>query len=362
MKVGILGDGQLARFLSLAAYAIGLDVAIYSSANSLATQGLTANYYNGSLDDNAQLRAFFNDCDVVTYETENIPEAVQGLFPLTKIVMPPRLALQTAQDRLLEKKLFTELNLATNQYQAVDTAAELQAAVAKLGLPLLLKQRRQAYDGRGQIWLRSQADVSQQLKRDCRNLLAEQAVNFTREFSIIGVRRANGEVCFYDLCENTHQQGILIKTFVRHNDPLQAQAEAYLQKLFAHFNYVGVLTLECFVENGQLLCNELAPRVHNSGHWTVNGALTSHFENHIRAVCDLPLGQPTSLGHVAMCNLIGRLPDPQVALRIPGTFIADYKKIERAGRKLGHLNMVAQSAEELTTHWQHFMKQYQALL
>ena len=259
--------------------------------------------------------------------------------------MPGLAALKTAQDRKDEKACFNRLGIATNAFCCVDDFTQLQAAAEQLAYPFVLKQRSFGYDGRGQYRMTSEADVNAFRDQPCRHMLAEAFVDFDREISIVGVRNRQGHTRFYPMGQNTHVNGILYKTVVKIADPLQQAAEAMLTKLLDALNYTGVLALECFVQDGQLLANEIAPRVHNSGHWTEQGALTSQFENHIRAIAGLPLGTTDALGHVAMFNVIGRLPKMADILAIENTFYRDYQKALRPGRKLAHINLVSRDEQ-----------------
>jgi len=254
---------------------------------------------------------------------------------------PPAEALAVAQDRLNEKQMFNRLNIATAPYQAVNSLSELKQAIKQLGYPAILKTRRDGYDGKGQAVLRSEADLEKGWQAVAEQpSIVEGVIPFDRELSIIAVRSRSGEIACYPLTENRHREGVLRTSIVRPGDPLQNLAEHYINKLLNEMNYVGVLALELFQVGDQLLVNECAPRVHNSGHWTQNGAVCCQFENHLRAICDLPLGstQPTT-EHVAMLNLIGKLPVSKAVLSQPDAHLHLYDKAPRSGRKLGHINL-----------------------
>jgi 5-(carboxyamino)imidazole ribonucleotide synthase len=259
---------------------------------------------------------------------------------------PPVEALRVSQDRLYEKELFNRLGIATPSYRAIETLAELEAAVAAIGLPAVLKTRRLGYDGRGQRYLRRAADLGPaHAALGGVPLILEGYVDFEREVSIVGARSTTGETRCYPLALNVHGQGILRTTHAPYRQArLQRLAERHLKRLFDHFDYAGVLTVEFFVERGKLIANEMAPRVHNSGHWTIEGAATSQFENHLRAILGWPLGDTRPLGHCAMVNLIGTMPARQALLALPGVHLHDYGKTARAGRKLGHCTLVAETA------------------
>jgi 5-(carboxyamino)imidazole ribonucleotide synthase len=266
----------------------------------------------------------------------------------TRAVWPPVDALRVSQDRLLEKKLFETLRIATPPFRAVETLGELRAAVAAVGLPSVLKTRRLGYDGKGQRYLRKPTDVEPAFEAlGGVPLILEGFVDFEREVSIVGVRSTTGEVRCYPLVANTHRDGILRVTLAPHRNPaLQKAAEIFLKRVLKHFDYAGVLTIEFFVQRGRLVANEMAPRVHNSGHWTIEGAATSQFENHLRAILGWRLGDTSPVGHSAMINFIGTLPDRDDVLAIPGAHWHDYGKEPRPGRKLGHCTIVAASAVE----------------
>jgi len=346
MTVGVLGAGQLGRMLALAGYPLGLDFLFLDrEAGTPAHQ--VAPSLLGSFTDPSLLDELASRCDVITFDWENVPaESLERLAARARIA-PPRLALATAQDRLLEKELFAKLKVPTNRTVTVDSLADLQRAAADIGLPGVLKTRRLGYDGKGQKVIRSAADIEpawQQLGGA--PLLYEQLIAFDYEVSAIGVRGWKGEFAMYPLNRNLHRDGILRLTRAPWKSAaLEASARRTLRRVMDHFDYVGVLAIEFFVKRGRLLANEMAPRVHNSGHWTIEGAATSQFENHLRAICGLPLGDTRPLGHSAMLNLIGHMPERQDLLREKGLHLHDYGKAPRPGRKLGHVTIVEPSAQ-----------------
>ena len=345
MTIGVLGAGQLGRMMALAGQPLGLDFLFLDSAPGTPADQVAPCLY-GSFTDPALLDELAHRSEVVTIDWENVPaESLQRLEARTRIA-PPRAALATAQDRLLEKSLFAALRIPTNRTQAVDSLQDLQRAATQIGLPGVLKTRRMGYDGKGQFVLRTQADVERAWQAlGTAPLLYEAMVPFDHEVSAIGVRGVNGEFAMYPLNRNTHKDGILRLTRAPwRSAKLEAVARRTLRKVMNHFDYVGVLTIEFFVCRGQLLANEMAPRVHNSGHWTIEGAVTSQFENHVRAVAGLPLGSTAARGHSAMINLIGTMPDRARLLAEPGLHLHDYGKAPRAGRKLGHLTVVESTA------------------
>lgn len=299
-----------------------------------------------AFDDPAALIALADTCDVITYEFENVPvDALQHIEGITP-VYPPAAALRHSQDRLDEKKLFDDLKIPLPGYHAIDTRAELDDAADKLGLPMVIKTRRLGYDGKGQFVVRESADLDVawgQLGGQA--LIAEQWVPFDYEVSCIGVRNVDGEVAIYPLSRNVHVDGILRTSRSPVDEPeLAEKASAYVHRLLDHLDYVGVLALELFVSGDQLLANEFAPRVHNSGHWSIEGSETSQFENHLRAIMNLPLGPTASKGHAGMINLIGEIPAAARQQEIGQ--LHDYGKEPRPGRKLGHVTVIADTAEE----------------
>jgi 5-(carboxyamino)imidazole ribonucleotide synthase len=347
MKIGIIGAGQLGRMLALAGYPLAQQfLFLDASADSPGAQ--VAPIVTGAFDDPHSLERLAAEVDLVTYEFENVPVVALEKVAATRPVWPPVEALRVSQDRLLEKQLFTRLRIPTPPFRAVDSLAELRIAVRQLGLPCVLKTRRLGYDGKGQRYLRKPADLEPAWNAlGSVPLILEGFVDFEREVSIIGVRSTSGELRAYPIVANTHRDGILRVTLAPHRNPqLQKSAEIHLRRVLRHFDYAGVLTLEFFVHKGKLVANEMAPRVHNSGHWTIEGAATSQFENHLRAILGLPLGDTSPLGHSAMLNFIGRLPDRDAILALPGVHWHDYGKEPRPARKLGHCTVVAAGAVE----------------
>ncbi|HXY98154.1 MAG TPA: 5-(carboxyamino)imidazole ribonucleotide synthase [Steroidobacteraceae bacterium] len=348
MTVGIVGAGQLGRMLALAGYPLGLDfLCLDPSADAPA--GQVAPLLTGAFTDRALLAELARRCEVVTFDWENVPGAslrtMQRRAHAARIA-PPVAALECGQDRVSEKRLFAKLAIPTTRWRAVDSRVELEAAIAAVGLPGVLKTRRLGYDGKGQALLRTRVDAARAWERlGAAPLLYEEWVPFDCEVSVIGARGARGEVVIYPLCGNVHGAGILRVTCAPYGPRRwQSQAARYLKRVLAHFRYRGVLTIEFFVRAGELIANEMAPRVHNSGHWTIEGAATSQFENHLRAILGLPLGSTRALGHSAMINLIGRIPPRARLLALEGVHLHDYGKQPRPGRKVGHCTVVEPTA------------------
>lgn len=348
MTIGILGAGQLGRMLALAAHRLGLRCRLMDTAAD-ACGGHVAELMVGDFHDSRTLERFCAGLDLVTFEFENVPvESAQRLARRVPVLPPPQ-ALREAQDRLHEKRLFQQLGIPVPRFETLDSVApdgeNLRAAALRIGLPVVAKTRRLGYDGKGQARLSSPDDVmpAAALLRD-QPVIVESLVPFERELSLLAVRGRRGQTAFYPLVENIHRDGILRESQPA-EDPraaaLQPVAETYAQHIMQSLDYVGVLTLELFEAGGQLLANEMAPRVHNSGHWTIEAAETSQFENHLRAVLGWPLGSTHVVGCPAMVNLIGDFPDPAAVLAVPGAHLHRYGKDARPGRKLGHVTVCA---------------------
>lgn len=347
MNVGIIGGGQLARMLALAGYPLGLRFTFLDPSPEACAAPL-GEHLQGDYDDPQLLRELAAKSDVITYEFENVPEEAVAFLADSATVHPNVNALATARDRLREKSLFRELGLETAGFRPVDSFADLEQAVAELGLPAVLKTRTMGYDGKGQFLLRAQADVVKAWDElGSVPLILEAFVTFDREISIIAVRNRSGDVRFYPISENLHRDGILRTAWARPGDPAQQKAERYIRAVLDELDYVGVLTLELFQHGDQLLVNEMAPRVHNSGHWSIEGAVVSQFENHLRAIVDLPLGDTSAVGYPAMVNFIGTVPAAAKVLELPGVYLHDYGKEPRPGRKLGHATVRAMVPDAL---------------
>jgi 5-(carboxyamino)imidazole ribonucleotide synthase len=345
MTIGIVGAGQLGRMMALAGYPLGLDF-LFLDRDAKTPGGQVGPILTGELGDRELLGQLSSRCETVTFDWENIPVEALEKLPGEARISPPLRALAAAQDRLSEKRTFELLGIATTRYASVDSRAALDLAVKSIGLPGVLKTRRLGYDGKGQFVLRKPADLDAAWAAlGNAPLLYENLVPFDREVSIIAVRGLDGSIAYYPLNLNVHREGILRLTRAPFgNAALMRQAQRAARRLLEHFDYVGVLTIEFFVRQGKLIANEMAPRVHNSGHWTIEGAETSQFENHVRAIAGLPLGSTRARGHSAMINLIGTMPPRGTLLAEPGLHWHDYGKTPRPGRKLGHLTLVEDSA------------------
>lgn len=345
MRVGILGAGQLGRMMALAGYPLGLRFT-FLDRSADTPGGQLGEIITGEFDDPVLLARLAGECDILTFDWENVPvEPLQALALGTQL-MPPLPALRTGQDRLAEKHLFQQLGIPTTNFADVQSREELAAGTRALGFPCLLKTRRMGYDGKGQFLLRSQADIDPAWQAlGASALLLEQFVPFEFELSQVAVRSTRGEVAFYPLARNVHEDGILHYSVAPLDHPgLADQAREYLRRMLDHFAYAGVLTVEFFVKDGQLIANEMAPRVHNSGHWTIEGAHTSQFENHLRAILGLPLGSTAPTGHSAMVNLLGQMPPLDRLLAMADLHVHDYGKSPRPLRKIGHCTLVTDDA------------------
>jgi 5-(carboxyamino)imidazole ribonucleotide synthase len=343
--LAVLGGGQLGLMLGLAAVPLGVDLRFLDPSATAPARAVGTLVVGGLGDPTAQLEAT-QGATVVTYEWEGVPaDATRALEAEGDTVRPSTRALEVAQDRLAEKTTFRDLGIDVADFVPVDDREQLRAAVARVGLPAVLKTRRGGYDGKGQAVLRDAHDVTRAWDELSASapLIVEAWVPFRREVSMLAVRGHDGDTRCWPLVENLHEGGILRVSRAPAPDaePLRATAEGYARRLLDHLDYVGVLALELFDTGAGLLANEMAPRVHNSGHWTIEGAVTSQFENHVRAVLGWPLGPTDAVGVSAMLNCIGALPDPGAVLAIPGAHLHRYGKEPRRGRKVGHVTVTA---------------------
>jgi 5-(carboxyamino)imidazole ribonucleotide synthase len=348
--VAVVGGGQLGRMLALEGIPLGLRFRFLEPKPEPPVRGL-GDVVQAPYDDPAGLEALVRGAAVVTYEFENVPVAAAEHLASHCPVFPPPAALAMAQDRLTEKRSFQELGIETAPFRRVDSRSDLEAGAAALGLPAVLKTRRMGYDGKGQVVIRHDRELDPAWEAlGSRPLVLEGFVEFERELSILAVRGRGGEPACYPLVENEHRDGILIRSQVPAtgvDEGIQRIAEDIAVRVLDHLEYVGVLAVELFQVGNRLLANEMAPRVHNSGHWTLDGAWTSQFENHLRAILGLPLG-PTGIRgkRAAMVNLLGTPPRREALAAIPGVRIHLYDKEPRPGRKIGHVNLVDEGGEE----------------
>jgi len=331
--------------LALAGYQLGVEFKFFDP-NSGAPVGQIGQLIAADYGNHAALSRFLDGVDVVTYEFESIPLSTIEFVAERVTVFPPVEALEIAQDRLLEKSLFQELGIPTAGFAPVESLQDLGDAAGRMGLPAVLKTRRMGYDGKGQTVIRDMSELAAAWKKvGGVPLLLEQYVSFQHELSVIGVRDSAGREVFYPPIENLHREGVLRRSIAPApcaTPEIAALATEYSRRLMERLEYVGVLALELFSADGRVLANEMAPRVHNSGHWTSEGAETSQFENHLRAILSLPLGATTPIGTSLMLNILGHIPPVQAVLAIEGAHLHLYGKAPTEKRKVGHVTVVAQ--------------------
>ena len=351
MIVGILGGGQLGRMLAMAGYPLGLRFRTLDPSAAAPAGHLTEHFVDDFTDTDA-LSHFSIGLDICTYEFENVPVDSARFLNRRVPVYPPPQALETSQDRWVEKSFFQDLGIPTPPFVRVGSWVELEQAIETIGLPALLKTRRFGYDGKGQYVLSKDEDaVLAWQTLGGVPLIFENKIEFEREVSILAVRSAGGETKFYPLVENLHEKGMLRLSLApapNLKSELQEQAEDYARRVLESLSYVGVLAIEFFQKEGKLYANEMAPRVHNSGHWTIEGAETSQFENHLRAILGMPLGSTATKGYSAMVNLIGAIPDRRAVLALSDAHLHLYGKSVRPNRKVGHVTV--HSENEATLH------------
>jgi 5-(carboxyamino)imidazole ribonucleotide synthase len=351
-KLGILGGGQLAQMLALAAVPLGVRCHIYDPSPDAPAQ-LVATHSVAEYTNALTLAQFAGNVDAITYEFENVPASTATTLAQHKPLYPPARALAIAQDRLSEKQFFGELGFATAPYAAVDATGSVATAIKQTGLPAIAKTRRNGYDGKGQQRITSLTHAYQTIVDMAgHDLIIEGVVPFVRELSILVARDTFGTIVRYPLVENHHHEGILrlsIAPAANVHPHIEALADAIAQRTVTALDYVGVLAIECFevvtATGPMLLINEMAPRVHNSGHWSIEGSIASQFENHVRAVSGLPLAPAGLRGMCAMLNLIGEI--PEVTAVPSGVHVHLYHKAARPGRKVGHLTIVARDMATL---------------
>jgi 5-(carboxyamino)imidazole ribonucleotide synthase len=341
-RIGIVGGGQLARMLALAGRERDVEC-VCLEPNPDPVRGV-AQIIEAPYADPKGLQQL-GGTQVVTFEFENVPPPALDYLETLPNVLPRPRALRVSQDRATEKELFLKLGMPTTPFAPVNNLEELKQAIDKLGLPGILKTRRMGYDGKGQTRLSEGDSLPTELAEPC---IYERLVDFERELSLLCVRSLQGEVDFYPLVENQHRHGILRRSsWVEPAPELVQQARQMGLSLLEELDYVGVLALEMFQVENELVCNEFAPRVHNSGHWTIEGAMTSQFDNHLRAVLGQPLGSCAPLSPAAMLNCLGTLPDANRVLAVPGAHLHVYGKENRPGRKVGHITVVASEPDVL---------------
>lgn len=347
MKVGVIGGGQLGRMLALAGTPLGMQFTFLDPAADACAAAL-GEHLHADYSSAEHLQQLAKSVDLVTFEFESVPAETVAYLEQFVPVYPSAEALRIARDRWFEKSMFKDLGIPTTEFADVLSQADLDAAVAQIGLPAVLKTRTLGYDGKGQKVLREPADVLDAFAYlgnvPC---ILEGFVAFTGEVSLVAVRGRDGEVCCYPLVHNVHNDGILHLSVASDAHPLQALAQDYASRVLKQLDYVGVLAFEFFEVDGGLKANEIAPRVHNSGHWTIEGSECSQFENHLRAVAGLPLGSTASVGHSAMLNFIGSVPAAAEVLGVADCHLHDYLKAPKAGRKVGHATLRSTDAQRL---------------
>ncbi|PSW11726.1 5-(carboxyamino)imidazole ribonucleotide synthase [Photobacterium sanctipauli] len=350
MKVLVLGAGQLARMMSLAGAPLNIEVFAYDVGTGNVVHPLTHHLMLKGLD------TAITYADVITAEFEHIPHEILDICEASGKFRPTADAIKAGGDRRLEKALLDNANVANAKYALVNSREDLQAAIEHVGTPMVLKSALGGYDGKGQ-WRLKQVEDADQIWSEMATFLAEtpnqaivaeEFVPFDREVSLVGARDAQGNIAVYPLAENTHTDGVLsLSVALANDDQLQAQAEGMFKALANSMDYVGVLAIEFFDVKGTLLVNEIAPRVHNSGHWTQQGADTCQFENHLRAVCGLPLGSTALVRPTAMLNILGESKLPPSVMATPQCHVHWYGKEKRPGRKMGHINVCTGTSDEL---------------
>ena len=347
-RIGILGGGQLGRMLGLAGIPLGLSFVFLDPAPD-ACAAATGELLQAGFSDTGAARDLAARVDVATFDFENVPETTARALQEIRPLYPAPNALGASQDRLSENKLLSGLGIQVPSWFKVSSRTDLLEGLDALGYPAVLKTRRLGYDGKGQAVLRDPEDLERAWQRlGDSELILESFVPFELECSMVAVRALNGDTKIWPLIRNVHSNGILMLSLPGVFDQtLQSKAAAKMRTLLEHFDYTGVLTMEFFLLEGELLVNEFAPRVHNSGHWTIDGAICSQFENHLRAVAGLPLGETEMTGCSIMFNWIGEMPNQEKAMAIPGLHWHDYGKSPRPGRKIGHATLTAETMEEL---------------
>lgn len=344
--IGILGGGQLGRMLAMAAARLGIDAHIYAPEEDSPAARVAAAFTCASYDDTVALRAFAEAVDAVTTEFENVPAATCEVLAKHIPVRPHAAALEIAQDRVAEKSFLNKQGILTAPWRALETAADLDAALAEFGPSAILKTRRLGYDGKGQARITEAANAAAAFA-DMKGApsIFEGMVQFDREISVIAARGVNGDVVCYDPGENLHEDGILRRTTIPANitDETHKAAIEIAEKIVERLDYIGVMGVEMFVQpDGQLLINEIAPRVHNTGHWTIEGCSINQFEQHVRAVCGWPLGSPERHSDAVMTNLLGDEADDWSALANTAQAVHLYGKgTSRPGRKMGHVTALS---------------------
>jgi 5-(carboxyamino)imidazole ribonucleotide synthase len=349
MKIGVIGGGQLGRMLALAGTPLGQQFTFLDPAPDACAQAL-GEHIRADYSDHGPLHQLADESDVVTFEFESVPAETVAFLSQFVPVFPNAESLRIARDRWFEKSMFQDLSIPTPEFADIQSQNNLDAAVTRMGLPAVMKTRTLGYDGKGQKVLRHPDDVAGAFAElgsvPC---ILEAFVPFSGEVSLIAVRGRDGDTAFYPLVHNTHEQGILRLSVASTDHPMQTLAEEYAGRVLKQLDYVGVLAFEYFEIDGGLKANEIAPRVHNSGHWTIEGAECSQFENHLRAITGLPLGSTAKLGESAMLNFIGEVPAVDKVTAINDCHLHHYGKAFKIGRKVGHATLRCADAHTLAS-------------
>jgi len=349
MKIGVLGAGQLGRMLALSAYPLGHQMRFLALSEEDPSSLLGKTFIHNN---NPEMVSNFADSsDIVTYESENTDVTIVNEISKNTKVFPSDKSLYISQHRGREKALLDSLKIPCAPYQMINSLDDLKSAIKNIGIPSILKTATDGYDGKGQFLIKSETQIHEAWEKMAgADSILEGFINFKRELSLIAVRGIDGSLKYYPLVENSHHEGILRLTIAPAQNisaSLQKKAKEYMSSILKEIKHVGVLTIELF-ESDDLLVNEIAPRVHNSGHWTIEGAQTSQFENHIRAITESPLGQTTITSKFsAMINIIGVHGPIQKVLKTKNAHLHLYNKEERTGRKLGHITLTSNSTDEL---------------
>lgn len=349
MNIGVLGAGQLGRMLALAGEPLGARFRFFDPNPDSPVRDV-GELVAADYTDIAALDRFARGLDVVTYEFESIPLSAVETIASRVPVFPSVQALKVSQDRVLEKRSFQHMGIRTAPSRDVSSRGDIDRAAHELGLPAVLKTRRLGYDGKGQVVIRDENELADAWEKlGGVPLILEQFIEFDRELSIIAARARDGETLFYPLVENEHDDGILSCSMApaEVSDAKTRTAREYVRRLMSTFDYVGVLALELFESGDKLIANEIAPRVHNTGHWTIEGAETSQFENHVRAIAGRELGGTAAIGHSVMLNILGAAPDMPRIEGIPGVHVHMYGKAPAPRRKIGHVTVVGDDAGDV---------------
>jgi len=358
LKISVVGGGQLGQMMALSCIKLGVSFSFLDPSKDACAQ-LVGELIQGDYDSEEGINQVIKQSDRVTFEFESVPAKTVAKIAEKRPVFPSAGALEVARDRLFEKTLFQKLGIQTAPFADILSQGDLDQAIVSIGIPAIIKTRTLGYDGKGQKVLKSKADaIDAFAELGSVPLLYEGFVDFDDELSCIAVRSQSGECRFYPLVQNAHKQSMLHSSVVQNNHPLQSLGEQYAKSVLDELDYVGVMTFEYFRKGEQLLANEVAPRVHNSGHWSIEGAVCDQFENHVRAVAGFPLGSTQSRKNVALFNIIGQACNEMELMKIEGAYLHMYQKAEKTGRKIGHITLI----EDDDKLFEHKFEQIERLL